>query len=150
MDANEIQSGIPSTDTDTESVPGEVIIEFMGGHILRISPRTSVIIGGAPDANYQVVHSSVAPKHVRIDNRDIPPGYDASHPYCSMVWVADIGGASVGEDLFGPGSRTGVVNNLEEGFVMPLERGEVAPLKKGTVVLMGEIQFRVLSDGGLN
>jgi hypothetical protein len=150
MDSNQNQSQRQNTETDPESVPGEVTIEFMGGYILRIPPRTSIIIGSAPDANCRVEHPSVAPKHVRIDNRDIPPGYDASHPYCSMLWVADIGGTSVGEDLFGPGSRTGVVNNLEEGFVMPLELGEAAPLKKGNIVLIGEIQFRVLSDGGLD
>jgi hypothetical protein len=147
MDSNNPQSERRNTETDPDSFPGDVTIEFMGGHIVRISSGTSIIIGSGADANCRVEHSSVAPKHVRIDNRAIPSGYDASHPYCRMVWVADIGGAAVGEDLFGPRSRTGVVTDLEAGLVMPLELGEAAPLRQGTIVLLGEIQFRVLSEG---
>jgi hypothetical protein len=125
--------------------PGDVVVEFRSGPIVRIAAGTSLTIGSGPQADCRIQDESVAPLHARIDNRVVPPGYDASHPYCGGAWVADIGGASIGEDLFGPKSRTGVVRDPQSGFVMPLECGEVAPLHTGTIVLLGTVQLRVVS-----
>jgi hypothetical protein len=123
----------------------DVVVEFKDGPVIRIPAGTSLTIGRGRDAECCIDDDSVAPLHARIDNRVVPAGLDASHPYCRTVWITDIGGASGGEHLFGPKSRTGVVRDPDAEFVMPLEYGEAAPLAIGTIVLLGHAQFRVIA-----
>ena len=127
------------------SAPDDLVIEFIGGRTVRVPSGTSLTIGSGPKADHRLDDASVAPMHARINNGIVPPGYEPSHPYCQMAWVADIGGTTIGEDLFGPNSRTGVVQDVTSGFAMPLEPGETAPLRVGTIVVIGQAQFKVVS-----
>lgn len=145
--ARQVTPTVVASARDAQPAPGDVVIELSNGRTVCVLPGKSLTIGSGPDVDCRVEDCSVAPRHVRIDNKVIPPGYDSSHPYCNLVWVADIGGSSVGDELFGPRSRTGVVNDISPRFVMPLELGETAPLSKGTVVLLGELQLRILCAG---
>jgi hypothetical protein len=129
---------------------GDALIEVIGGYTFWLHNGESRTIGSGPQANVRIEHPSVAPLHLRIDNKVAFPGYPPSHPYNSMVLVSDIGGASSGPDLFGGDegpSRTGVVKDVSRNFVMPLALGEMAPMNNGTVVLFGDLQLRLVTGG---
>lgn len=127
------------------AAPDDVVVAISEGRTVRIASGSSLTLGSGADASCRIHDDSVAPMHARIDNRVVPAGYDASHPYCRMVWVADIGGASTGDALFGPGSRTGVITDPRSKFIVPLEYGEVAPLRTGALVLLGHVAPRIVS-----
>jgi len=126
---------------------GDALIEVIGGYKFRIPSGESRTIGSGQQADVRIEHPSVAALHLRIDNKVVPPGYEPSHPYCTMVWVADVGGASSGPDQFGPDSRTGVVKDPSRNFVMPLGLGETSQLDNGTIVLFGDLQLRLVTGG---
>jgi hypothetical protein len=129
---------------------GDALIEVIGGYEFRIPLGESCTIGSGPEANIRIEHPSVAPLHLRIDNKVTPTGRP-SHPFNSLVMVSDIGGGSSGPNLFGGESdrpsRTGVVKDVSRNFVMPLELGETTSMENGTVVLFGELQLRLVTGG---
>ncbi len=129
----------------------DALIEVIGGYTFRIPAGMSTTVGSSPEADVRIEHPSVAPLHLRIDNKVIFPGYPPSHPTSSMVMISDIGGASSGPNLFGAPSdgpsRTGVVKNPSGKFVMPMELGEMTSMENGTIVLFGELQLRLVTGG---
>lgn len=135
---------------DLSLARGDALIEVVGGHQFRVPKGKSRTVGSGSNADVRVDHPSVAPLHLRIDNRVTSPGISRTHPYSGMVLVTDIGGASSGPNLFGAESeqsRTGVIKDLESGFVMPLELQEMTAIRDGTVVLFGDLQLRLVAGG---
>ena len=60
---------------DVQLEIGDALIEVMGGYKFRIPGGESRTIGSGSQADVRIEHSSVAPLHLRIDNKVTFPGY---------------------------------------------------------------------------
>jgi hypothetical protein len=113
------------------------VFEIARGLFVLIRPGVSRTIGSGPEADLRTNDPTVAPLHLRIDNRVVYPGSDAGDAISRCVWVVALGSAVAG--------RTGVVSNPDSGFLMDLDPGEATALRNGAIVVLGDMQLRLVA-----